>query len=333
MTKLSNITECITNELNTFEERLNKCLHAEKYLLKDMIDYCFAKKGKRIRPILTFLVANMFGKPSESTFRAAMVLEFIHTASLIHDDVLDESGMRRGRQSINNIWGNNNAILFGDYLYGKCMEFIKTEKDFSLMPIYARIGVSLPKGELLQKNLTEQGSTTEKNYFEVIYNKTASLLEAACETGFLTANEKDTDNNNLKNFDMLNQIKEMGKNLGLAFQIKDDMLDFYLENASEKSIGNDIREKKITLPMIYFLQNTNEQHKNDVLNFINSDEKRDEGILHLIKCVRESNSLKQSQRQVEFFSGKACDIIRRCPDNVYKDALLSLAGFLINRGI
>jgi octaprenyl-diphosphate synthase len=323
MTELEHLTNCIEQELSEFERQFDTVFESEKTLLKEIINYWFAKKGKRIRPIITILVANALGKATDKTLRAAAVVELIHTASLIHDDVLDESGKRRGRQTINNLWGNSTAILLGDYLYGKCMAFIVTQEDFNLMPVYSHIATSLPKGELLQKSLYESGLTTEEDYFEVIYNKTASLLEASCELGARTSN----------NLTLLSSLKEAGRNMGFAFQIKDDIFDFSLENINEKPIGNDIREKKITLPMIYYLQEVNDNSRKNIVNFIASDNKRDEGILHIIECVRDSGCLQKAQQKVEYFSKKAEETILMMPDNVYRTALLNLIKFLINRTI
>ncbi|MDR0789835.1 MAG: polyprenyl synthetase family protein, partial [Bacteroidales bacterium] len=147
MIEISDITACIWDDIKHFDDYINKCFADEDLLLKEMTDYWFERKGKRIRPILTLLVANMLGKATDVTYRAAAVLELIHTASLIHDDVLDASPLRRGRSTINNVWGNNSAVLLGDYIYGKCMELIVTEQDFDLMPAYSKVAIALPKGE------------------------------------------------------------------------------------------------------------------------------------------------------------------------------------------
>jgi octaprenyl-diphosphate synthase len=319
--KLSDITDCLCEEIKRFDQQIDSCFACEEYLLREMIDYWFESKGKRIRPILTLLVANMLGKSTDVTYRSAVVLELIHTASLIHDDVLDASPLRRGRRTINNMWGNNNAVLFGDYIYGKCMEFVLTPQDFALMPVYSRVAISLPKGELLQKSISDNGIYSEKAYFDIIYNKTASLLEASCEIGVLTCG----------NITRLQQMKEVGKNLGIAFQVKDDILDFSLNKTIGKPIGNDIREKKINLPMSYFLQQLDQKRCDDVLDFIMSDSKADDSIEQLIAEVHHSGSIKKAQAEVEHYSRRAIELIEQENESIYRTNLLSLIDFLTNR--
>ena len=319
--KLSNITANLSDDIKYFDQQIDNCFTNERYLLREMIDYWFERKGKRIRPILTLLVANMQGKATDATYRSAAVLELIHTASLIHDDVLDASSLRRGRETANKMWGNNSAILFGDYLYGKCMEFIVSPQDFALMPIYSKVAMSLPKGELLQKSASDSGIYSEQVYFDIIYNKTASLLEASCEIGVLTCG----------NTTRLQQMKEVGKNLGIAFQIKDDILDLSLNKTEEKPIGNDIREKKITLPVAYFLQGLNEERRNQTLAFIMSDNKSDSSIEQLIKDVHCSSGIEQAQQKVDLYSKEAIKLIKQEKSTPYQDDMLSLIDFLIDR--
>ncbi|MDR1847486.1 MAG: polyprenyl synthetase family protein [Bacteroidales bacterium] len=318
---LYSVTNCINQELNDFEQRIESCFSKESSLLRTMIDYWFAKKGKRIRPALTLLTSCMLGKPSESTYKGSLILELIHTASLIHDDVLDQSHLRRGQSTINNLWGNNAAILLGDYLYGKCMEFVVTQEDFALVPIYSHIATSLPKGELLQKSVAENGSYDEKDYFDIIYYKTATLLEAACEIGVKTCG----------NTKSLQRMKDAGKYIGIAFQIKDDILDFQLDNNSDKPRGNDLKEKKITLPTIFYLQQLKENERHAALAFILSNEKTDNDLHTFIQKVHLSRSIQKAQEVAEDYSRQALDLVMREQENEYRNQLLQLIKYLTNR--
>ncbi|MDR1005755.1 MAG: polyprenyl synthetase family protein [Bacteroidales bacterium] len=321
MSELRDIQAVINKELRDFENLTNQSLKEEKYLLKDIIDYGFSIGGKRIRPTLMFLIANIFGSPTPATYRSAVILELIHTASLTHDDVLDESDMRRGRKTINKCWDNNTAILFGDYLYGKCLQLIKTSEDFNLLPIYAKVAIALPKGELLQQSVSQYGIYSEEDYFEIIYNKTASLLEASCEAGAMTCNA-------VSDYAL---AKEIGRNLGIAYQIKDDILDFSINKDVGKPIGNDIMEKKITLPMIYFLKSLQEDRRNEVLAFIKADNKEENQIKSLINTLLEGDFIKQAEEQVAFYSNKAKQIISSLPQNAYSKALSDFADYFIGR--
>jgi octaprenyl-diphosphate synthase len=320
-TTLPDIVYCVKSELEEFEKRLLFCFKDEPLILGSFLECLLAKKGKRIRPLLTFLTANICGKVTEATYRSALILENLHAASLVHDDVLDQSDIRRGGQTINSLWGNNNAILLGDYLYGKCLGQIETQEDFNLMPVYARIGMSLPKGELYQKYACENQDTSKQSYFSVIYNKTASLFEASVEIGVLTSGCGDK----------IKSMKQLGYNLGIAFQIKDDVLDFNDQSFSEKPVGNDICEKKITLPLIYLLEKVSAKEKQEILSFIFQDDKSKEDVQSLMNIVIAQGCLEEAQAEVIKFSDLAKKQLEVEKESIYKTSLLDLIDFLANR--
>ncbi len=318
---LNTIIEPIEKELELFENKLLSTTRKEGFFIDDISAHVFNNQGKRIRPIITLLSASLVGEINEKTIRSAIILELLHTASLIHDDVLDQSDLRRGVETVSTKWGNNSAILFGDYLYSKCLELIETKEDFNLIPIYAKVGRDLPLGELMQKDISEKLDYSVDSYFSIINKKTASLLQASAEVGVMTTNT---------NSEHLDSLSQFGLNLGLAFQIKDDILDFNNQNTG-KPIGNDIREKKITLPLIYFLNDQSEEKRKEILELIKKDDKTDEEAQGLIDVVSSGVYLDMAQKKVEKYSNISKEHLSHLPDSKHKESLLELADYLLNR--
>lgn len=322
MTKsLTDITLCISKELQDFENRFSQCLSDnEDKALNAVLRYAFGMKGKRVRPMLAMLVAGALGKITEQTMRGALIVELLHTASLLHDDVLDNSSKRRDQETINSIWGNHVAILTGDYLYGRALSLIKTQEDFNLMPVYAKIAMDLPKGEMSEVQATNNTDTSITTYLKVIYDKTASLIEAAVLTGILSCQGDLSQEDN---------IRELGKSIGIAFQIKDDMLD-YSENTGKKA-GIDIQEKKITLPLIYYMEQSSEEERERILEFIYSDSKTETEIEEFVRKVANSGAMLKVEEVLKEHSQKALDILGNLPKNQYTEALFDLVQYLIFR--
>lgn len=322
MTKIEEITTCIQKDLHDFEEMFSNAFSQEKSALGDMLTYLLTLKGKRIRPMLTLLVAASFAKISVSTIRTAVIIELLHTASLLHDDVIDESFYRRNEKTLNAIWDNRASILVGDYLYGKALALIKTQEDFNLMPVFAKIAMDLPKGEIGEMEVTNTKSTSKDQYLKIIYEKTASLIEASTMCGALTCKAQNID---------LDKIRELGHNIGMAFQIKDDLLD-YLENTGKKK-GADIREKKITLPLIYYMETLTEKEKEETLSFLYSDKKEQKEIDLLIEKITQSGVISRSQQEVDYYSTRAKNIVSTFPKNIYSQSLIKLVEYLTERNI
>ena len=320
--QIKNITYPIRDYLDLFDKRFSESLELEGFFIDDIIKYILEKRGKKIRPILTFLAAKISGGITSQTIRCALILELLHTASLVHDDVIDESDKRRGRKTLNRIWGNDTAVLFGDYLYGKCLELIETQSDFNLLPKFAKIGSELPLGELLQKQVAEGIDYSEETYYKVIGKKTAAMMEASAELGAISSGATKEVVNSLKNF---------GFYMGLAFQVRDDILDFSPEFNTGKPYGNDIKEKKKTLPLIYLLDASNEEERKEILKFVNQEEKSDKEILELIEKVNKGGYLEKANDKVQSFCKLAEIQLNDFKDSESKTGLIDLLYSLANR--
>lgn len=312
---LKNITHPIRDYLELFDKRFSESVSLEGFFIDDISEYILKQSGKKIRPILTFLSAKITKGVTSQTIRCALILELIHTASLIHDDVIDDSEKRRGKETLNFIWGNNAAVLYGDYIYGKCLEVIETESDFKLLPTLAKITSNLPLGELMQKDVSERLDYSEESYFKVISNKTAAMMEVAAEIGAMSAGAETEDIQSLKSF---------GYYMGLAFQVRDDILDYFPEFNTGKPFGNDIKEKKITLPLIFLLNESSQKDREEILNFIKQDNKKEKDILNLINRVRDEGFVDRAEEKVMMFCNLAEIQLNRYKDTDAKSSLIEL---------
>lgn len=319
---LKNITSPIRDYLDLFDKRFSESILLEGFFIDDLIKYIFENSGKKIRPIITFLSAKIAGGVTSQTIRCALILELLHTASLVHDDVIDESEKRRGSNTLNSIWGNNTAVLFGDYLYGKCLEIIETESDFKLLPIFAKIGRDLPLGELLQKDVSERLDYSEDSYFKVIGKKTAAMMEVSTEIGAMSAGAEK---------EIVNSLKTFGFYMGLAFQVRDDILDYSPQYNTGKPFGNDIKEKKITLPLIYLLNDSSEKEREEILQFINRDDKTEKEILSLINKVNEGGYIEKANEKVFSFCRLAEIQLNGFKESESKSGLIELLYKLADR--
>lgn len=318
---LNDITSCISTELKVFENELSSCLIEKgNDSLNAILSYTFDMKGKRVRPILSFLSAGALGKISKQTMRGALIVELLHTASLLHDDVLDNSTKRRNKQTINALWGNRLAILAGDYIYGKALSLIQTQEDFNLMPVYAKIAMDLPIGEISELKATDDIDVSLSTYLKVIYGKTASLIEASVLTGMLSCG---------KNVEFENQVKEFGKNLGMAFQIKDDILDYDTNTGKPKGI--DIKEKKITLPLIYYLEEAKKEDKQEIIDFLYSEDKTEEKVNYFLDKIIQSQAIQKTKNKLMEHNQKALNALEVFPNNDFTKALKLLVQYLTIR--
>lgn len=320
---LKNITYPIREYLDLFNNRYYESISVEGFFVDKITQHVLNKNGKRIRPILNLLSAKLAGGITSQTIRCALMIELLHTASLIHDDVIDQSQQRRGDQTINNIWGNNTAVLYGDYLYGKCLEIMETESDFKLLPYFAKIGRELPLGELLQKEVSENLDYSEDSYFKVISKKTAALLEVSAELGAISSMGA--------SIETINSLKTFGFYMGLAFQVRDDILDLSPEFDTGKPFGNDILEKKITLPLIYMLNDLDEKERNKILNFIDQDSKKEKEILSLIHRINEGGYYVKAEEKVLSFCRLAEVQLNQFAQSDTKSSLIELLYSLAKR--
>lgn len=322
MKVLDQITSPVSKELEKFEEYFRSVLKTNIGLLNTVIRYLVSRKGKRIRPLLIFLSAGLVGEINQRTYIGATMVELLHTATLIHDDVVDEAKERRGILSINAKWNNKIAVLFGDYLLAKGLLVAAENNEFEFLRVLSQTVKVMSEGELLQIQTSREYEALEERYFEIIYSKTASLISACCEIGSLSASNNPEDRQ---------KLREFGRLIGLAFQIRDDIFDYIGKSSIiGKPVGNDLRERKITLPLIYALRNVPEKKAKDVINVVKSHRKKKE-IKDIIDFVIENNGIVSAQQKAKELVEEAKKILYEFPDNSSRQSLLALADYIIER--
>lgn len=316
------IKQPVAKELDEFEKYFRNSLRTSHSLLTTIIQYLVSRKGKRIRPLLIFLSAGLVGEINQRTFIGATMVELLHTATLIHDDVVDEAKERRGILSINAKWNNKIAVLLGDYLLAKGLLVSVENNEFEFLKILSNAVKLMSEGELLQIQTAKSLEISEERYFEIIYSKTASLISACCEIGCLSASDSSEDRA---------KLKEFGRLIGLAFQIRDDIFDY--EGSSGiigKPVGNDIRERKVTLPLIYALNSAPENLAQNVFDKVKSKSKRKD-IREIIQFVIEYDGITKSRNRAQTLVDKAKEILMEFPDNPARQSLLLLSDYIIER--
>jgi len=319
---LNEIIQPVKKELLEFERTFKKAMFSKVKLLNIIVHYILKQKGKRIRPTLVFLSAKLIGDINESTFHAATLVELLHTATLIHDDVVDESDMRRGFPSINAIWGNKVAVLIGDFLLAQGLLLSLKHREYKFLHITSDAVRRMSEGELLEIQSTRSHSFDEETYFKIISDKTASLISACCELGAASATDDDV---------VIEKLKLFGENLGVAFQLRDDLLD-YLGDASVvgKPIGADIKDGKITLPLIYALKNSPRKESRRVIKIIKNSLKRKD-ISYVIDFVKSYGGIDYTLKVAEDYLDRAKQFIIDFPDSPAKESLMKLADFVLER--
>ena len=325
MKVVEQIKEPIYEEMELFEKKFSASMSSKVALLNRITHFIVNRKGKQMRPMFVFLVAKMLGKGkvNERTFRGAAVIELIHTATLVHDDVVDDSNQRRGFFSINALWKNKIAVLVGDYLLSKGLLLSIENEDFDLLKIISVAVKEMSQGELLQIEKARNLDITEEIYYEIIRQKTATLLASCCAMGAKSVEADDAQ---------VEKMHEFGTLLGMAFQIKDDLFD-YSEQKIGKPTGIDIKEQKMTLPLIHALSVMNRSDKNWLINTVknhNKDKKRVREAIHKIKSV---GGLEFAEKQMEAYRVKAVDLLKSFPQNSYRDVLELMVNYVIERSI
>jgi len=315
------ITSTIAADMDAVNTVIRERLHSEVALVNQIAEYIISAGGKRIRPVLVLLVANAYSYKGTAHHELAAVVEFIHTATLLHDDVVDESSMRRGRQTANALFGNAASVLVGDFLYSRAFQMMVSLNTMRVMQILSDATNVIAEGEVLQLLNMHDPDVNEEAYLQVIRSKTAKLFEAAAELGALISGCNDEE---------IAAAGEYGRSLGTAFQLIDDVLD-YAGDATEigKNVGDDLREGKPTLPLIYLMENGTEEQRQLVRSCIeNGDEQHFDTIL---SAITTSGALDYTRRAAEVASQRAISAIESMPASQYKDSLLSLAHFSVNR--
>lgn len=320
--KLSEIIHPIEKELDLFNDKFKSSLKSKVALVDLVAKYILKQKGKKIRPVLVLLSAGLNGEISDRAYRGAVLVEMLHTATLVHDDVVDASETRRGLPSINAVWKNKIAVLIGDYLLSRGLMLAVDGNDFDFLRVVADTVKRMSEGELLQISKTRKLDIDEKTYFKIISDKTASLISTCCEIGARSSTGDENKIIALRNF---------GESLGIAFQIRDDILDYTGKTKIiGKPLGGDIKEKKITLPLIYSLKNVEKKEAERIIKLIKSERKKGR-ISEVIDFVLHNGGIEYAESQAFKYINLAKDNLQHFPDSQYKVLLTNLVDFVVNR--
>ena len=323
MKEIEKIKLPIKKEMELFEAKFLKSMNSNVPLLNRITHYVVNRKGKQMRPMFVFLTAKMItnGVINEKVYRAASVIELIHTATLVHDDVVDSSYMRRGFFSLNALWKNKIAVLVGDFLLSKGMLLCIDNDDFDLLKLISKSVKDMSQGELLQIEKARRLDIDEETYFEIVRKKTASLISSCCALGASASGVSK---------DKIDQFSNFGEKIGIAFQLKDDLFD-YGEKKIGKPTGIDIREKKLTLPLIYTLNNSSKSKKRWLINCIKNHNNDKKVVKEVISYVKESGGIEYTVLKLKSFQKAAIDTLNDYPDNQYKQSLIELVNYVIER--
>lgn len=313
----------ISGELAEFEHQFRGAVRSNVPLLDRIMHYIVKRKGKQLRPMFVFLCARMGGQVNPSTYRAASLVELLHTATLVHDDVVDEALERRGFFSINALWKNKVAVLVGDYLLSKGLLLSLDNGDFKPLQILTRAIKLMSEGELLQMEKSRNLNLDEGVYYDIINGKTASLLASACGAGASTT---------LKSEEEVERLMQFGQKVGMAFQIKDDLFDYGNEDVG-KPTGNDIKEKKLTLPLIYTLNNCPQPLKKQLIYIIKNENTNKQKVKFVIDAVIQQGGIKYAEDKMNAFKQEALHILYQFEKSDVRDALEELVVFTTDRKI
>jgi octaprenyl-diphosphate synthase len=309
------------SELIIFEKEFKEAVKSQVPLLDRIMRFIVNRKGKQLRPMFVLLSAKLCGGINESTYRAASLVELLHTATLVHDDVVDESLERRGFFSTYALWKTKISVLVGDYLLAKGLLLSLDHNDFRILQLLSEAVRLMSEGELLQIEKSRSLNLDERVYFEIIRNKTASLLASACAAGAFSASHDEATAEKLRLF---------GEKTGMAFQIKDDLFDYGTDDVG-KPTGNDIKEKKLTLPLIYTLNNVDRSAKRELIYIIKNQNKNVEKVNHVISVVKKSGGIAYARSRMNEYRDEALDILSSFENNEVKNALSELVRFTTDR--
>ena len=315
------INKILGPELKIFEKRFAEASKSETLLLNTIMKYIIKRKGKQLRPMFVLLSAKLHGEINESTYRAAALVELLHTATLVHDDVVDDSLERRSFFSINALWNKKIAVLVGDYLLSKGLLLATSNNDFRHLHILSDAVRQMSEGELLQLQKTRKLNLDEDIYFEIIRNKTASLLSSACAVGAYSTSKDENVTASMKLF---------GEKVGIAFQIKDDLFDYGKDDIG-KPTGNDIKEKKITLPLIYTLNNVDWALKRKLIYIIKNENTDPKKVKFVIDAVVDAGGIKYAADKMNTYRDEALEILNSFPENPVKAVLEQLVRYTTDR--
>lgn len=314
-------TQLISEELKVFESRFKDAVHSNAALLNRITRYIVKRKGKQLRPMFVLLSAKLCGRISEPAYRAASLVELLHTATLVHDDVVDDSLERRGFFSTYALWKAKANVLIGDYLLAKGLLLSLNNNDYEILQILSEAVRKMSEGELLQLEKARTLNLKEDIYYEIIRNKTASLLASACAAGAWSASNDKS---------VTEKMRLFGEKTGMAFQIKDDLFDYSSENVG-KPTGNDIKEKKLTLPLIYTLNNTDKATRRKIIYIVKNNNRDKEKVNWAIQQVKNAGGIDYAKEKMNIFKTEALDILHQFPENEARQGLKDMVLFVTER--
>lgn len=319
--KLNDIQAPIAGEMQDFEKKFRASMKSKVLLLDKIMSYIVKRKGKQMRPMFVFLSAGTTGAITEATYRGAALIELLHTATLVHDDVVDDANYRRGFFSINALWKNKIAVLVGDYLLSRGLLLSVQHKDYDLLEIVSNAVREMSEGELLQIEKARKLDITEDVYFDVIRQKTASLIASCCSVGSCSAGA---------GAEVSERMRLFGEKVGMAFQIKDDLFDYGTDEIG-KPLGIDIKEKKMTLPLIYALQKASWMEKRKIIYIIKNQSDKPAKVAQVIDFVKASGGIDYATGIMQNYYQEAKSLLCTFPDSAYKQSLMQLVQFTIER--
>ena len=320
LSTLNAIKKSIDKEMSLFDKKFSELIKGKQPLVDKIMSYILRSKGKKIRPILVLLCAKSVGKVNESTYRAASMIELLHTATLIHDDVVDDANIRRGFFSINALWKNKAAVLIGDYLLSKGLLLAVKNKEFALLKIISGCVEKMSVGELLQIEKSRKLDITEPIYFDIIRKKTAALISACCESGAIST---------AKDMEIVKKMKLFGEKAGIAYQIKDDLLDYEKTSIIGKPSKTDIKEKKITLPLIYALNKVNKITRKKIIRIIKNEDS--ENFNKVLEIVKNEGGLNYAEKIMHQYKDEAKKILDSFKNSDEKKSLQALLSYMVKR--
>lgn len=322
MAELNKIKKPIEREMHEFEDRFRQSMKSSAPLLDKITHYIVKRKGKQMRPMFVFLSAHITGGVTEATYRAGILIELLHTATLVHDDVVDDSNERRGFFSINALWKNKIAVLVGDFLLSRGLLLATQHKDFHLLEIVSDAVRLMSEGELLQIEKARRLDIKEPVYFEIIRRKTASLIASCCACGASSAGADE---------DTVQLMNRFGEKIGIAFQIKDDLFDYEKSSLIGKPTGIDIKEQKMTLPLIYALNQATSLERKQIINIVKNNNNDPQKVREVVEFVRKSGGLPYAESKMIEYQNEALEMLNRFPESVYKQSLIDLVEFTTKR--
>lgn len=319
---LNQIQAPIASEMKAFEAKFSAQMKSHIFLLDKIMAYIVKRKGKQLRPMFVFFVAKLINNQvNERTYRGAALIELLHTATLVHDDVVDDSNYRRGFFSVNALWKNKIAVLIGDFLLSKGLLLSIDNEDFDLLKIVSFAVKEMSEGELLQIEKARLLNITEQDYYTIIRQKTASLIASCCATGAASVTN---------DAQIIQNCRLMGEKIGMAFQIKDDLFDYGTDDIG-KPLGIDIKEKKMTLPLIYALSKASASEKSTIINIIKNKSEDSKKVQQVIDFVKTQGGMTYATTIMNNYLNEAYEILNLFPENEYKKSLKNLISFTIER--